>query len=131
MNSNCKHLGEADAPTPCQFRPLSTQSRDMQFENTSLCLCFILFLQQLNDLQNHNSFAVSLFLGEVACINHWRTTCKDFLPCRQLLGVQVAARAGTSQAAAGASKSFRDHDKHHLGGTKPSDEVKQQTMIGA
>lgn len=35
--------------------------------------------------KNHNSFASCLFLGEVVYINHWQTTCKDFLPCPRLL----------------------------------------------
>lgn len=85
MNKQLQASWGAGAPTPCRSRLLGTQSRDVQFKNRLLCLCFILFLRQLKDLQNHDSFASCLFLGEVVHINHWQTMCKDFLPCLRLL----------------------------------------------
>lgn len=70
----------ADVPTPCWPRPRGTQSRGTQCKNRSPCLGFTLLLQQLNVLQNHNSLASCLLLGEVVQIEPWQTEHKDFLP---------------------------------------------------
>lgn len=66
-------------------RPHGAQSGGMQHKNRLPCLGFILLLQQLNVLQNHNLLASCLLLGEVVQIEPWQTTCKDFLPYLCLL----------------------------------------------
>lgn len=129
MNNNCRRLGEADAPTPCQSGPLREETCSLRTHHSASVSFYSFSSLTICGITIHLLLVCFWVKQDVLIIGRLHAKI-SIGGC--LLRVQVAgARAGTSQAATGASKPLGDHDEHHIEGMKPSDEVKQQTTSRA